>query len=246
MGKEPDIATDNDPIVTAWNRRNKMFKLLSKRNPREIGASIRVPRSMRQLALITVRPTAPDIAIANTIAAHTNPPTEEMAQALTWAADEHILLALAAAWWLNSRGQPARQRKAADHVLLTTLVVSALPHLLKRIFDQPRPDRLTLRGHWRGVPFSGNRLDAFPSGHAIHVGALASAAAPLPARQRNMVWLAGAGLVATRIVLLAHWTSDVIAGLAIGIAVERWLRRFTGYSRENDSGIAASALRTIP
>jgi membrane-associated phospholipid phosphatase len=198
------------------------------------------------LALITVRPTAPDIAIANTIAAHTNPPTEEAAQALTWGADEHILLALTAAWWLYSRGQPARQRKAADHVLLTSLVVSGLPHLLKRIFDQPRPDRLTVRGHWRGVPLSGNRLDAFPSGHAIHVGAMVSAAAPLPARQRHMVWLAGAGLVATRIVLLAHWTSDVIVGLAIGVAVERWLRRFTGYGRENHSGNATSARRTIP
>jgi hypothetical protein len=39
----------------------------------------------------------------------------------------------------------------------------------------------------------------------------------------------GAGLVLTRIVLLAHWTSDVIAGLAIGAAVERMLRHWTGF-----------------
>ena len=198
------------------------------------------------MALITVRPTAPDIAIANVIAAHTNPPTEEAAQALTWGADEHILLALTAAWWLYSRGQPARQRKAADHVLLTTLVVSGLPHLLKRIFDQPRPNRLTVRGHWRGVPLSGNRLDAFPSGHAIHVGALASAAARWPRRQRNTVWLAGACLGATRVILLAHWTSDVLAGLAIGVAIERWLRRFTGYGQESDGAVATSVRRTRP
>jgi undecaprenyl-diphosphatase len=50
-----------------------------------------------------------------------------------------------------------------------------LPHLLKSVFNQERPDRLTVRGHWR-IPFSGNRLDAFSSGHAIHIGALASAA----------------------------------------------------------------------
>jgi undecaprenyl-diphosphatase len=43
------------------------------------------------------------------------------------------------------------------------------------------------------------------------------------------VWSIGAGLVLTRIVLLAHWTSDVIAGLAIGAAVERLLRRWTGF-----------------
>jgi undecaprenyl-diphosphatase len=63
----------------------------------------------------------------------------------------------------------------------------------------------------------------------VHVGALASAASRLPRRQRNAAWLIGAGLVATRIILLAHWTSDVIAGLAIGVVCERWLRRFTGY-----------------
>jgi membrane-associated phospholipid phosphatase len=197
------------------------------------------------MALFTVHPMAADIAIANAIAAHTNPPTEEMAQALTWGADEHLLLALTAAWWLYSRSRPAHDRAAADHVMLTTLIASGLPHLLKRVFDQPRPDRLTVRGHWRGVPLSGNRLDAFPSGHAMHVGALASAASQLPRRQRNAVWLAGFGLVATRIVLLAHWTSDVIAGLAIGIVIERGLRRVTGYSGKNGP-IAAPAPRTMP
>jgi undecaprenyl-diphosphatase len=183
------------------------------------------------MALVTVRPTNADIAIANAIAAHTNPPAEEVAEALTWGADEHVLLAAAAAWWLYSRSQPIRQRQIADHILLTTLVASGLPHLLKTAFDQRRPDRLTVRGHWRGVPLSGNEFDAFPSGHAVHVGALASAASRLPRRQRRAFWLIGAGLIATRIVLLAHWTSDVIAGLAIGAISERWLRRFTGYGR---------------
>jgi membrane-associated phospholipid phosphatase len=44
----------------------------------------------------------------------------------------------------------------------------------------------------------------------------------------------GAGLVASRVLLLAHWTSDVVAGLAIGAATERLLRRFTGYGRNFD------------
>lgn len=51
----------------------------------------------------------------------------------------------------------------------------------------------------------------------------------LPKGQRNLVWLAGAGLVATRIVLLAHWTSDVLAGLILGAASERLVRRLTGF-----------------
>jgi hypothetical protein len=181
------------------------------------------------MALVTVHPTAADVAIANAIAAHTTPSAEKVAETLTWGADEHLLLAAAVAWWIYSRGEPPRRRKIADHVLLTTMVASGLPHLMKTIFDQPRPDRLTVRGHWRGVPLSGNRWDAFPSGHAVHVGALASAAARLPRRQRDAVWLVGIGLVATRVVLLAHWTTDVLAGLALGVVTERCLRRLTGY-----------------
>ena len=86
-----------------------------------------------------------------------------------------------------------------------------------------------IRGHLHGVPISGKPLDAFPSGHAIHVGALASAATVLPPAKRNLTWSISTGLVLTRIVLLAHWTSDVIAGLAIGAAVERLLRRWDGF-----------------
>jgi membrane-associated phospholipid phosphatase len=48
---------------------------------------------------------------------------------------------------------------------------------------------------------------------------------------RNLVWSAGAALVATRIVLLAHWTTDVLAGLAMGATVERLLRLATGFGR---------------
>lgn len=187
-----------------------------------------------EMALITVRPTAADVAIADCVAAHTNPPTEEVAEVLTWGADEHVLCAVIAAWWFYTRRQGRPRRRAADHVLLTTLVASALPHLFKAVFDQQRPDRRTVRGHWRGVPFSGRRLDAFPSGHAVHVGALASAASRLPRPQRNAIWLLGAGLVATRILLLAHWTSDVLVGLAIGGVAERSLRKITGYGRAVD------------
>lgn len=116
-------------------------------------------------------------------------------------------------------------------MFLTTIVSAAAPHLLRNIFDQTRPDRRTIRGHLRGVGFSGKRLDAFPSGHAVHIGALASAAAALPAKQRNAVWAAAAGLSLTRIVVLAHWATDVMAGLAVGCALERSIRKFTGYGK---------------
>ena len=183
------------------------------------------------MALIRVKPTRTDVAIADGVAAHTGRPAEHVAEALTWGADEHVLCALALGWWIYARTQKAAVRKASDHVFLTTLIASAVPHALKSIFDQQRPDRLTVLGHLHGIPLSGKRLDAFPSGHAVHIGALASAATVLPPAQRNACWAIGGGLVLTRIVVLAHWTSDVVAGLAVGVALERLLRLVTGFGR---------------
>jgi membrane-associated phospholipid phosphatase len=185
---------------------------------------------------IKVRPTNADLYLAKKVSANTGPRTEQVAEFVTWGADEHILSALAVGWWLYSRRKNAHARRTGNHILLVTLASSALPHLLKTVFNQERPDRRTIRGHLHGVPFSGNRLDAFPSGHAVHIGALASAASTLPAEQRNFVWGVGAGLVLTRVVLLAHWASDVTAGLAIGALLERTLRFFTGYGMAQTKG----------
>ncbi|MBR0849028.1 phosphatase PAP2 family protein [Bradyrhizobium diazoefficiens] len=179
------------------------------------------------MALVTVKPTWIDIAIANEIADHTNPELEETAEALTWGADEHVLLALAAAGWLYTRLRPRAERHAADHILAVSLVTAVLPHILKSAFDQLRPDRLTVRGHRRGVPFSGRPRDAFPSGHAVHMGALASAAGLLPPARRRLVRVIAAALSLTRVALLAHWASDVVAGFVLGVAVERMLRPLT-------------------
>ena len=122
---------------------------------------------------------------------------------------------------------PEDVRQARNHLLFTTIAASLLPHLLKVVFDQPRPDRLTVVGHLHGVPLSGNAEDAFPSGHAIHIGALLGAASRLPTRWRAVAWVSGLTLVSTRVLLLAHWTSDVLVGLAIGMSLERILRRVT-------------------
>jgi hypothetical protein len=92
------------------------------------------------MALIRVRPTQADVAIADAIAARTGRPTERVAEAVTWGADEHVLCALAFGWWLYTRTRDGPVRRASDHVLLSTLVASALPHALKTVFDQQRPE----------------------------------------------------------------------------------------------------------
>jgi membrane-associated phospholipid phosphatase len=165
---------------------------------------------------ISVRPTDTDVAIARAIARHTAPAPEEVARVLTWGADEKILLVLATAGWVLSRGRSKPLQRAGNHALLVTAAASLLPHLLKSLFDQTRPDRRTVVGHIHGVSFSGKRDDAFPSGHALHMGALASAAGAMPPGPRRTVRALAVGISLTRILVLAHWASDVVAGFALG------------------------------
>lgn len=180
---------------------------------------------------VTVNPAAFDRDIASAIAQHTNPAFEQAAQLLTWGADEHILIAAAAALWFFSRKSSEQTRTAATHLLATSVVTGIIPHALKRIFNQRRPDRLTVIGHLHGIPLSGRPNDAFPSGHAVHMGALAGAASAFPEPYRELTWTAAIGLSLTRVAVLAHWGSDVVAGFVGGFLVERLVRRWTGYGR---------------
>lgn len=183
------------------------------------------------MALMTIRPTAADREIANAIAARTTPELECAAQLLTWGADEKMLLAAAIGAWLYARRRPSL-RPITNHMLAVSIFTAALPHVLKKGVDQIRPDRLTVKGHWRGVPMSGRPRDAFPSGHALHMGALASAAGLLPPRQRRAARALAVALSATRVILLAHWMTDVAAGFAAGVLIERLLRPLTLGSAE--------------
>lgn len=184
------------------------------------------------MALVTVKPTKADVRIARKVARNTNHRAEIVARGLTWGADEKILLALAAAGWFATRTQGEALRRAGNHALLVTVAASLLPHGMKSLFDQTRPDRRTVLGHVHGISFSGKREDAFPSGHALHMGALASAVGPLPPIPRRAIRALAIGLSLTRVAVLAHWTSDVVTGFALGALLERTLRLWTGYAAD--------------
>ena len=194
----------------------------------------RIRRTFSDPFPITVKPTKADVTIANTVARETGPAPEELAQALTWGADEKVVLALATGGWLASRGGSEPLRRAGNHALLVTVAASLIQHGLKLLFAQTRPDRKTVLGHIHGIPISGKCEDALPSGHALHMGALASAAGTLPPGPRWTVRALAVGLSLTRVVVLAHWASDVVAGFALGAGLERLLRLWTGYHGEAD------------
>jgi membrane-associated phospholipid phosphatase len=181
---------------------------------------------------IKVPPLLVDRKVAAGVVRRARPRSERVATLLTWGADEHVLIAAAGAYWLLSRGRGQRARTAGNHFLASAVVTGILPHVLKYIFNQRRPDRLTAIGHLYGVPISGSPNDAFPSGHAMHMGALASAASSFDTPYRQLSWTAAAGISLTRVYVLAHWTSDVVAGFAVGLLVDRMLRRWTGYGND--------------
>jgi undecaprenyl-diphosphatase len=70
------------------------------------------------------------------------------------------------------------------------------------------------------------------------MGALASAAGTLRGGPRLAIRVFAVGLSLTRVVILAHWATDVIAGFVLGAMLERLLRPWTGYpldSRKEDA-----------
>jgi undecaprenyl-diphosphatase len=171
-----------------------------------------------------VRPTAWDREVARFVARRTTPSIERTAQAVALAGDEHILAALAAAVWLASRGAPAPARRRVDHLAASALAAIAVSHLTKDLFWQQRPDRRFVRAWWRGVPLIGKATDSFPSGHALQTGAIAAAIAHGWPRTKGVVAPVCALVAAARVILLAHWPSDVLAGIAGGMIIERLMR----------------------
>jgi membrane-associated phospholipid phosphatase len=179
-----------------------------------------LPRYENMMALLTVKPTALDRIIAQAVARHARISLEKSAELLTLAADEKVVLAVVGGLVVASLFGSTRHRRAGAYLAANAVISAMVPHVLKRLVDQRRPDR-TVRRAGRGIPRSGKPNDAFPSGHAVHVGALAAALTRLDRRIGPAAWGVGGVIASTRMLLLAHWASDVFAGLALGVLIER-------------------------
>ena len=177
---------------------------------------------MQQLAL---PPTSVDRAVARTPAHYTNPPIQTVVRVATWSGDNHLLLGLAAAYWLVSRRGGIRRRVEADHLVLTLAAARVVPKVLKSLVDQERPDRCMVGPDRRGIETSGNARDAFPSGHAVNMGAAAAALGWIYPERKPLFWSVALAVASTRVAILAHWASDVILGGVLGAGLERATRR---------------------
>lgn len=184
---------------------------------------------MSKRALIELPPTSFDKRVADHVARNVTPRFERAVGVVTWLADEKVVLGASLLGWACCRLVRPRQQqaiRAADHVVLCTTAAGMLPHLFKWLVDRERPNRKSLVGLLHGVPRQGKPYDSFPSGHALHLAAAAAALRRLgPRRLRPYLWPAAASLSLTRVLLLAHYPSDVGAGLAMGAGLEAAMAR---------------------
>jgi membrane-associated phospholipid phosphatase len=172
-----------------------------------------------------IPPTEADLFVATLAASKTNPTRQNFLRTATWAADGHVLGPVAAAFWLASRKSGQRHRTTANHLALTLAAAIAVPKVIKNFIDRRRPDRSVVGSDRQGVTTSGRPYDSFPSGHSVHIGAVDGALAWAYPDKSRYIYAACVALAATRVAVLAHWPTDVLAGWALGAAIERSARQ---------------------
>jgi membrane-associated phospholipid phosphatase len=183
---------------------------------------------MSHQGLVTLPPSRLDVAISQLCVRAATPARERSLRVMTWLADEKILLGVVGLFWLNARLRPHGEdvRREADRMLLGIAIAGVVPHIFKHFVNRKRPDRTLVHGPRHGIPRSGDAWDSFPSGHALHLGAMAGPLARLAPRPvKPLVWIGLLGLASTRIMLLAHYASDVAAGLIIGAGLGKAVRK---------------------
>jgi membrane-associated phospholipid phosphatase len=129
------------------------------------------------------------------------------------------LLAVVAGW----RSRTVSSVRAASLVLASAAVAFAVVRTVWALWERARPEEtvegLVSPGH-TFAPFA-----SFPSGHAAVTVAMVLALALLFPRLALPLGL-WAGLVcASRVVYGAHFTSDVLVGVAVGVAAVLLARR---------------------
>ncbi|MGQ3210486.1 phosphatase PAP2 family protein [Shinella sp.] len=134
-------------------------------------------------------------------------------------------------------GKARTARRLSLYFLLTVGATSALVHLFKLIIGRARPELFADHGAYSLTPFAYDDLySSFPSGHSAAVGAFFGAFSMLVPRLRPLFLIGALMIGVSRVIVGAHYPSDVAAGLLLGLwtavatafffARKEWLFRF--------------------
>ena len=122
-------------------------------------------------------------------------------------------ITVAGALWEGNESRLGRTLwRSTDALVISTVVTGALKYVTTRV----RPSKTDNPNQW----FAGGENDSFPSGHVSSVTALVT---PIILEYRNdtpwIFTLAAIPLYEAggRVKVQAHWQTDVLAGMAVGI-----------------------------
>lgn len=129
-------------------------------------------------------------------------------------------------------GRARTARRLSLYFLLTIGTANAFVHLLKFLIGRARPELLAELGAYSFTPFTGDIVyESFPSGHAAAVGSFFGAFAMLVPKLRLLFVVGALTIGVSRVIVGAHYPSDVAAGLLLGL----WIALMTAFvfARQN-------------
>lgn len=134
-----------------------------------------------------------------------------------------------------------------QYLFLSVMLSVAVGELIKWIVGRGRPFVGGKANAFNFQHFAGTEAySSFPSGHSITAFALAFAVSAVWPRARGVMLVYALIIIATRLVLLAHHPSDVVAGALIGIIGTMFVRywfaaRRLGFAIQRDGSIVSLA-----
>jgi undecaprenyl-diphosphatase len=150
--------------------------------------------------------------------------TDAAAKIVASLSDHGLIWALEAAW-RGRRAGPGRRRVIRD-LAVAGIGSSVVNAAVKSFVRRTRPDRTTLDLRAGHVPVREPTSSSFPSGHTLAAFCSATVMADPERPAASAARFVLAGLVGlSRVHLRAHHASDVVGGMAIGLAVGALGRR---------------------
>src|SRR4051812_4856553 len=169
-----------------------------------------------------------DIAAARRLARHHHDPALRAVSAFSQLADQPPLLAASGAvvlWGLLTRNHRLAGR--GGHLVASVALATLLKGMVKRALSRTRPNVLLDQGRYRVEPLGPDEgpWHSFPSGHTAGGVAMARAVARCWPSIRWPAYVGAAAVGMAQVPRGAHYPSDVLAGVVLGVAAEAVVHR---------------------